>query len=90
MQSHRPVLKLSGADLGGGAPGPPSPIFACKIFYSPIFALMTILTSSNIDLKCLFCAYVTVKIQFDNTSTCTWEYVYSLYSPSARLLCSIA
>ena len=43
---------------------------------------MTILT----DLKCLLCACVTVKMQFDNTST----YEYSSYSPSCLLLCSLA
>ena len=36
--------------------------------------------SLYIDLKCLLCVYVTVKIQFDNTST----YEYSSYSPYAR------
>ena len=40
----------------------------------------------TIDLKCLLCVYVTVKIQFGNTST----HEYSSYSPSTRSLCSIA
>ena len=34
----------------------------------------------------MLCVCVTVKIQFDNTST----YEYPSYSPSARSLCSIA
>ena len=43
---------------------------------------MTILT----DLKCLLCVCVTVKIQFENTST----HEYSSYSPSGLSLYSIA
>ena len=44
---------------------------------------MTILTVHNyIDLKCLLCLCVTVKIQFDNTGT----YEYSSYSPFAQSL----
>ena len=39
-----------------------------------------------IDLKCMFCVYVTVKMQFGNTST----HEHSSYSPSALSLCSIA
>ena len=68
----------------GEAPGLGPQSFICKKFQSPIFALMTTLTI----LICLLCVYVTVKIQFDNTGTSTYE--YSSYSPYARSLCSIA
>ena len=70
----------------GGPPGPGPPIFTCKNVLESYICPYDNNYSSYIDLKCLLCVCVTVKIQFDNTST----YEYSSYSPSARSLCTIA
>ena len=66
------MLYISGGLRGPTRPAPPNP-------YDNTY-------SSYIDLKCLLCFYVTVKIQFGNTST----HECSSYSPSARSQCSIA
>ena len=52
------VLK-PGADLRGPL-GPDSRNFNCKIFWSPIFALLQYF-SSYINQKCLFCVCVLLK-----------------------------
>ena len=66
-------------DLGG------APYFHLYKFLGSYICPSDNTYGSYIDLKCLFCVYVTVKIQFDNTST----YEHSSYSPSAQSLCSI-
>ena len=54
---------------GGGARGP-GPLFLLdKNFFESYIYLYDKTYSSYIDLNCLFCICVTVKIQFDNTST---------------------
>ena len=74
------MVYLSGADLGGPTkPGPP--IFTCKNYSESYIDHYDNMYSSYIDLKCLLCVYVTVKIQFGNTST----HEYSSYLPSGRL-----
>ena len=72
--------------IKGGPPGLGPPIFTCKNFLESYIYPYDNTYSPYIDLKCLFCVCVTVKMQFDNTST----YEYSSYSPSSRSLCLIA
>ena len=66
---------------GGTRPGTP-PTFTCKTFMESYIYPYGNPYSSYIDVKCLLCVCVTVKIQFDNTST----YEYSSCSPSAQSL----
>ena len=60
----------------GGAPVPP-------VLHLPLCQDL----NSYVDLKCLLCVCLTVKIQFDNTSTCITILVSTQsYSSSARPL----
>ena len=55
--------QFTAADLGGGAPGPGPPIFACKNFLEPYiysYANTCIKISSCMDLTCLL--YVCVQV----------------------------
>ena len=75
------MVYLSGADLGGPTRlGPP--ISTCKNYSESYIYHYDNMYSSYIDLDCLLCVYVTVKIQFCNTGT-------HEYLPSARSLRSI-
>ena len=83
------VNLIRGGFRGGGAPDPsPPPLFLLvKFFQRPIFALLPILASKSvlIDPKCLLCVFVTVKIQFDNTSTCRYLIILVLRSVAMLL-----
>ena len=80
------MLYIRGGFRGGGRPGSGPPIFTCKNYLESYIYHYDNTYSSHIDLKCLLCVYVTLKIQFGNTNTDE----YSSYSPSAQSLCLIA
>ena len=74
-QSLTCMLHDIGAALGDHQARVP-PIFTGKIFQSPLLALMPILQFIYKSKMSILSVCVTVKIQFDNASTCK-------YSPSA-------
>ena len=60
----------SGADLGGPTSPGPTLFYLSNFFRALYWPLCQYYFSSYIDLKCLLFVCVTVKILFDNTSTC--------------------
>ena len=79
------MILYAGADFGRGHQAW-APLFLLVQFLESYICPYNNTCSSYIDLICLFCVYVTVKVQFDNSNTCE----YSSYSPSAWSICSIA
>ena len=73
------MLYIGGGFRGGTRPRPP-PIFTCKKYLESYIYPYDNKYSSYIDLKCLLCVYVTVKIQFGNTSTHNTHPLLGLYA----------
>ena len=81
MSSNIELCYVRGGFIGGGAPGQ-APLFLVVKIFTALYLPLCQHFSSYVDVKCVFCLCMTVKIQFDNNRTCK----YSSYSPSPRSL----
>ena len=72
-------VSKSGAVLGGHQGRPPPLIFTCKHFFRAVHLPFCQYLLQNV------CVCVTVKIQFDNTSTCKYSIILPLRSVAMLL-----